>query len=111
MGLVHQELVDAALGEGVSPRFLPHVNDLGPGPRAPQKFRARQLVINDDVAPGQKLQGLHRHQTRIPGPGPHQVDFALHTDYAFASQRECLVGGGQGQRWPLPSPPRPLPTL
>ena len=76
-GSVHQQLVDAALGNRMVPGALSHIEDFSPRRDLFQELRVGQLVINHDVGPAQERQAFHRNQPRVAGPGAYQVNHTV----------------------------------
>jgi len=72
--VLDQQAVDLVLRGRRAAGLLGHADALGVGRGLVEQCRDRQPVVDDHVGPGQHLGPPHGEQSRVPGPGPDQVD-------------------------------------
>ena len=79
---MHEQRVDGLL-RGGTPGALADIDDLGVGPAEGEDRTVGEMVVDDDVGPGDETGGAHGEQFGIAGTGPHE----MHGHGAATSER------------------------
>ena len=89
-GRLDQPLADLLLRHRGHAGLLADVDQLGVSRAPVERARRDQAVVEDRVGDGDQLQRSRRHQPRVAGPGPDQVDDPRSRAHAAASARSRM---------------------
>ena len=93
---------------------LADVDQLGAGPRAGERLRRDQAVVEDHVGARDQLERAHREQAGVAGPGAHEVGGHRPSTSSAPAARSATARprrrAPRARRPPARRAPRPLPS-